>query len=1212
MILAIIVLEGLFTGHSLADAEAPPAGRIIDFKGQVRMIPLAQEEILPRKEQPLAAGDMVITGGDGWAAILMADETLVQLNRNTRFALKAVDATAGWHKLRGPDSSAAQGEGRSVYQVAAGEMWLRNKNQNARITVETPTISAGIRGTEVDTVVFEDHRVTMAVLEGEVQGRNSFGEIAAGPGEMIVAEKGVAPRKRVLVSPPDAVQWTLAVPPMDDRYTFPMVSNDQHFLKEEPVRLIDALSKSPGDRSIRLRLAQLLYDRKEIEPSERMFQEVLGISPQDPAAETGLGWIRLDQGKTAEALSLFESVKNPFPHTILGNAVALTRMGRYDQARSILSQGVTRYPEFAAFQLQKASIALGEGDLILAKRHLEEDFKKRAGHGPAHTLLALIAIARGDASVAVQEAQSGVRFSPHSPAAYMVLCQAQKALFDLDSAMESVTEAIRLDPSYVPALVLKAELLFGSDQTEKAREVSDAAYRLAPKDPDLLNLRGFLLLSLREIEQAAEVFSQALKQAPKMAEPRLGMALIHMRQGKVAEALEEITTAVLLDPRRASFMSYWAKMLYQVKRFDRALEALAYAEKLDPMDPTPLLYRAIILRDLNRPTEALLSLNRAVALNGNRAVYRSRFLLDKDLAVKNVNQTVIFSDLGLTEWAKSKALASVKTDYHNSAAHTFLAGSLLAMNDRLRAGASENLLGMMMQQANLNSLNTFQEYTSFFEKPSLLGSLSGTYGNFDTLSGETFVSGAIPSANLAFNTILDGAKTDGWRETNGTRTQGAGAVVKWDPTIQDGLLLISSVLNTRSRDTRSDPYEYDSASNPGDWRRSRSSYTTMGYHRRFSPRTDLLLMGKHYDGDFRSLENSSSWYDMDAKIGLFTTSRDNMHIPTDQIQAHLLLGYGDHQFILGSLYHFRNRGLDSESRDEFWQLSEGWWYYLDALESENSNTVHDRYQSHYVQDIWRIAPWLTAEAAFYYDILENHNIYTGVEQNREAVNPRAGLIFSPTSQDTIRVAGFRYLVPFTIERLDPTDIGGVPLFRNAYDNSTSEEYDIVWEHEWETGFVSMGSFYVESEVEETWSDRSSTSWRAYARGVEPAWNQLLWKGMGLGVRYRFLDIQNDYTPEKDRNEHLASCTISYLHPWGFFAGVSEIYRMEDFDRSLRKDENIFLTDLSLGYQFPKKRGLVRIDARNLTDAHFNWVVDDMVFSGRAPERELSATLALYF
>jgi tetratricopeptide (TPR) repeat protein len=1208
-----MMLLAFFNPHSRAATEAPSAGRIVNFKGNVRVV-LADRavEIEPKIGHELGIGDMVQTGTDGWSAILMADETLIQLNRNTRFVLKEVETSAGWHGLRGVIPASGTTPGRSVYKVDSGEMWLRNKNKNARISVETPTISAGIRGTELNTVVAENKAVTMTILEGLVECRNEYGDVTAGPGEEITANPGMPPQKRMLISPTDAVQWTLTVPPMDDRYAFPIVSSDPVILKAEQNRLQAILSKNRNDIHSLLALAEVTRGLNQLNESEALFNEILRKEPLNAAALTGIGWVALEQQKTADAISAFEKVAKPTPMTLLGKSVLLTRLGRYREAESVLSEGASRHPDFPAFYLQEASLKVERRDLLGAKDLLEKLIEKKPDYGPALSLLALVSLTRGENAAAVKWARQGVRIAPGSPAAQVVLSQAYQAVFDLDQAMSTAETAVRIDPTYVPALVIKARLLFGANRTDEAMETIDSAFRLAPKDADVLNLKGFLLLARRDIEAAATSFKSALKTDPGMGEPHLGLSLIRMRQGNVADAMEEITTAVLLEPRRSVFVSYWAKMLYQVKRFDRAMEALDYAAKLDPLDPTPFLYQAIILRDLNRPTEAVEALNRAIELNDNRAVYRSRFLLDRDLAVKNVDQTIIFQELGLSDWSRSKALASVKTDYQNSAGHTFLAGSLLSMGNRLRSGSSENLLGMMLQQANLNSLNTFQDYTSFFETPSISGILSGTAGNHDTYSGEAIVFGAIPAANLAFNSIADYTETDGWRDTNGSRTKGAGINLKWDPTPKDGFVLISSHLNSRAKDSPDDPYEYDAPSQPDDWRTSRTNHVTLGYHRALSPKADLLLMGKHYEGDFESLGNSASWFDKNEGLAFFSKATNDVNIPTDQLQAHLLYRLGDHQLILGSLQHWRKRHVDNTTLDELWQLYEGWWYYIDALSYETNNTVRDWYQSYYVQDIWHLTPWLTAEAALYYDVLKNHNLYTAVQQNHEKVNPRIGLIFTPTHRDTIRIAGFRYLVPYTIDRLDPTDIGGVPLFRNAYDNSVSEEYDLVWEHDWKTGYVSMSLFYIESEVEERWTDMTTTTWRARAKGIEPVWNQLLWKGFGLSVRYRFLDITDEYSSQKDREDHLAAATLNYLHPSGLFAGISQAYRREFFTESSRNDENIWLTDLSLGYKFPNKRGVFRVDVQNLFDHHFNWVVDDMVFDGRIPVRGILGTLSLYF
>ena len=65
-------------------------------------------------------------------------------------------------------------------------------------------------------------------------------------------------------------------------------------------------------------------------------------------------------------------------------------------------------------------------------------------------------------------------------------------------------------------------------------------------------------------------------------------------------------------------------------RVNRNTVAKAY----DPRDPTPWFYDAIRKQTDNRPVEALQDLEKSIELNDNRAVYRSRLLLDQDLAAR--------------------------------------------------------------------------------------------------------------------------------------------------------------------------------------------------------------------------------------------------------------------------------------------------------------------------------------------------------------------------------------------------------------------------------------------------------------------------------------------------------------------------------------------------------------------------------------------------
>jgi outer membrane receptor protein involved in Fe transport len=231
-------------------------------------------------------------------------------------------------------------------------------------------------------------------------------------------------------------------------------------------------------------------------------------------------------------------------------------------------------------------------------------------------------------------------------------------------------------------------------------------------------------------------------------------------------------------------------------------------------------------------------------------------------------------------------------------------------------------------------------------------------------------------------------------------------------------------------------------------------------------------------------------------------------------------------------------------------------------------------------------------------------------------NPRIGLIFTPTDQDTFRLAAFRYLLPYITSRIDPMDIGGIPVLRNNFQGSVIKEGNLTWEREWRSGFLSLGGFYLEKEymhhlvnaAAETVEQRD----RGRMRGVAVALNQLLWQGVGLAASYRYQDVQDDSLPEANREDHLVVAGLKYVHALGFSAALSETYRHSRFQSISRNDENIWFTDARIGYEFPKKRGSINLECRNIFNQHFNWVTDYFVFNGRVPTRETLLTLSFNF
>ena len=1115
-LVSFLLLVGfLFLSITNANAQqnSESIAKIVSVEGTVEVLSQGSSNWQPAyPEQPLYPGDTVRTGADGKAFVRTSDESLINLSRHSRLIFEQVASNAGWLP------ASISGFFKSIYEFCSGEngeegeMSFFNKNRNVDIDFKTPLVRASVRGTgftlkvksQADCTALPNDRSVLTMLEGRVNAINVQNErdrLLAETGDRVIAEFGKALQlERLQITPEDAVQWALFIPP--------------------------------------------LFEQQDI------------AHLNDPAL--------------AQALQ---------------NAYDSVRTGEVLPARNTLSALVEQYP-------QQSSV---------------------------WRLFSLTNLALNRKQEALLTAQRSTETAPGSAAAWITLSYAYQALFDLKNAETAVQWALIQEPDHVLALVNLSRLQFGRDDINNAWKTMQTALKLAPEEAEVHNLRGFLLLAKQDTSTAVDALQNAIRLNSRLAEPHLGLGLAYMRQGKEKDALQEIATAVLLEPRRSLFLSYWAKMLYQLKRYDKALDMLELARRYDPQDPTPLLYEGLILRDLNRPTAAIQALNNAIRLNDRRAVYRSRFLLDRDLAVKNADLSELYKQLGFNAWAKNKATASVKQDYFNASAHNFLAGVLAEQDDRAWPQAGEALLGRLLQSGSINSFNTYNDYTALLEQPEVNGSFSITHGNHDRFDSQLLAYGSLPKNRIAFGAAATYLNNNGWRGNDEDRFEDLTGILKWDLSDSDSLLFSVSHFRQQLDGERFTRLEFDALADPAEFVDSDSTQLELGYRHHFGPKSDFLLFFSWLDFDSTQRDHSELRLSDTRSFDTFITT--DFESPYYQAQAQYMVGTGNHQLLAGTLHYWIDNRSDGVIDDRL--LDENGQILSQELVPFASRS-ETRFQSYYVQDIWTPTPQWTIEAALHFeksDIDTSTNTFTEKE-----LNPRFGVIWSPTEQNTFRVAAFRYLLPRISARLDPMDVAGVTLFRNSLEGSLAQEANFVWEREWDSGFLSTNLFYQELEfsIEEDTVEGNQ-------KGLEIELNQLLpWQGMGLSARYRYLDMENDdilklieaFQPFSDdpvltdRQEHQFTLGLNYLNPKGFSAGLTQTYRSINSVNEDRPDEDIWVTDFRIGYEFSDKRGAFDLEVRNILDREFNWALDPFatggLLSAPRPSREVFATFSLNF
>ena len=203
---------------------------------------------------------------------------------------------------------------------------------------------------------------------------------------------------------------------------------------------------------------------------------------------------------------------------------------------------------------------------------------------------------------------------------------------------------------------------------------------------------------------------------------------------------------------------------------------------------------------LGRPVEALQDLQKSVELNDNRAVNRSRLLLDQDRAARTANLADIYRDTGFEQLAVAQARSSISVDPNNYAAHQFLADAYQGVPKQEVARASEQLQALIRAPIGVIPVSPFRglatplplinsglpptpalaitplrssidRYDSLYERPSVHLFADALVASQDTVSSQFVVAGSGGAA--AFSAGYGTFSTDGFGQNHNFEHTGA-------------------------------------------------------------------------------------------------------------------------------------------------------------------------------------------------------------------------------------------------------------------------------------------------------------------------------------------------------------------------------------------------------------------------------------------------------
>jgi tetratricopeptide (TPR) repeat protein len=401
-------------------------------------------------------------------------------------------------------------------------------------------------------------------------------------------------------------------------------------------------------------------------------------------------------------------------------------------------------------------ISLGRVDEASAL--LDRSVRLDPASARAPALRAIVYVARNQAQEAAQAAEAAVVLAPTNAAARIAQSYAMQAGLRLEEARTALLAAAPPDNPLVLARLAEVEFYLGN--IAAARTAAERAIAAAPSLSRPRSILGFADLAQYFFAAAEQAFRGAAALDPADPLARIGLGLTAIRLGQLNAGTKDIEIAVALDPASSVLRSYLGKAYAAGWDYDAALRQWRLAQQSDANDPTPWLYQALAERSLNKPGEALASLQRSIELNDNRAVFRSRLLLDQDLATRGADLAGIYRDLGFDQAALDEGYKSVNSDPSNPSAHRFLSETFLGLPRFETASDSELLQSMLLQPLDINPPRPrlsreglgilplfepyrigYNEFSPLFASNGLGLLADGFAGNFGTIGGTLLANG---------------------------------------------------------------------------------------------------------------------------------------------------------------------------------------------------------------------------------------------------------------------------------------------------------------------------------------------------------------------------------------------------------------------------------------------------------------------------------------
>jgi len=876
---------------------------------------------------------------------------------------------------------------------------------------------------------------------------------------------------------------------------------------------------------------------------------------------------------------------------------------------------------------ERAEALLGRGQVEEALVGIDQALILDSRNSDASALQAIVQIAKNDGAAALAAANTAVAANPTNARAWLAQSYAQQAAFDLNGALDSATKAQSLQPDSSIMHTRAAELLLSLGSKRGAAAAAQAAVAANPRESSAHAMLGYVELAQIDTAAARREFETAIELDSFAAMPRLGLGLTMIREGDLTAGREQLEIAVALDPSNSLIRSYAGKAYYEENEESRdelAASQFDLAKQLDAQDPTPWFYDAILDESGNKPVMALQNLQASIARNNNRAVYRSRLLVDDDAAGRTASAANIYENLGFEKLAVVESTRALSASPGNYSAHRQLASAYANLPRHDIARVSEELQAQIRQPVSLSyvgpQLSTdnlgiskdsgparpgTNEFNALFNRNDVRVQFDGVVGGRDTFGDQFVASTLADKFSYTLNQLH--YETDGFVENDAAEKDIYGLLVHGQVTAGSSLQLEAKRSDLEVGETF-------------------ASFDEFAFPVTIGDRSDTLRLSGYHD-----METAGNWIWSGV---VENRERDVRSFP----DGALFTNSDANPFALELQYSGAAGPLEIIAGAGYVQEVERFELQLVDIHSESANA--------YVYSQWNPSKYpLSVQVGLAGEWLKVRS-FSELSPDRDPIDrnqlsPKLGILWSIGPDTTLRAAAFSAVRrPFIrSQTIEPTQVAGFNQFFKGFEQFygdvngfVSDRVGAAIDHQFSpTAFggieasdreITVPDFALDRDFD--WYEKTAHAYvyktlaPISGKGALANWEMSL----SADLEYETIDRPQIVTGAEgimELDTLRAPLGLRLFNGRGTTLRLATTYVKQDGVFSIaidfpivKKEDDAWITDISIEQSLPRRRGAVSIGARNIFDNQIDLLEIDPLNPRVATRRIVYGNFKLVF